>query len=65
MMGKNMKMGPRAVVAAPEVKYSAIMPPVATSTATGSRRASGLAGKAFWTSGGASSVMSPSATGGG
>ena len=64
MTGKNMNMGLRVVDATPEVKYSAIMPPAATSMATGSRRASGLAGKAFGTSGGASSVISPSAIGG-
>ncbi len=58
-----MNMGPR-VVAAPVVKYSVIMPPVATSMATGSRRAIGFVGKAFGTSGGASSMTSPSATGG-
>jgi hypothetical protein len=39
-----MNMGPR-VVAVPEVKYSVIMPPVATSMATGNRRAIGFAAR--------------------
>ena len=63
MTGKNMNIE-RRVVAVPEVKYNVIIPPVATSMATGSRRAIGFAGKAFGTSGGASSEMSPSAIGG-
>jgi hypothetical protein len=61
--GKNMNIGLR-IAPEPEVKYSAIIPTVATTMATGSRRASGLPGTALGMSGGPSTAISPSATGG-
>jgi hypothetical protein len=64
MTGKNMNIGPRPADAPPDVKYNVIMPPAATSKVTGIRRARGLVGNDFGTTGGASTVMAPSGTGG-
>jgi hypothetical protein len=61
--GKNTNIGFR-IAPAPEVKYSAIIPTAATIIATGNRRASGFAGTAFGRSGGASTPISPTGTGG-
>ncbi|GAT12529.1 uncharacterized protein RMCN_5662 [Mycolicibacterium novocastrense] len=49
--GKNANIGVR-LVPAPEVKYTAIMPTAATSTASGSRRATGLVEAALGSAGG-------------
>ena len=56
--GKNMNIGLR-IAPPPDVKYSAIIPTVATTMATGSSRASGLPGTAFGMSGGLCTAISP------
>jgi len=64
MTGKNMNIGPRLVAPPTDVKYSTIMPPAATSMATGIRRASGLPGNGSGTSGGGSTLTFPFIMGG-
>ena len=63
MAGKNMNIGLR-MTPPPEVKYSPIIPTVATIIATGNRRASGFAGTSFGISGGAFTAIWPCGIGG-
>jgi hypothetical protein len=61
--GNNRYIGLRATPA-PDVKYSAIMPAVATIIAIGSNRINGLAAGVFGTSGGRSTTTGPTSMGG-
>jgi hypothetical protein len=64
MTGKNKNIGLRDD-AAPEVKYSSVIPPIAMTIATGSSLPTRFDGGSFGTSGGRSMTISPSSYGGG